>query len=426
MSDQSSILAELERLLAQLAQEQGTSGQQSQGTTGSQGQQQGIAVGEGGAKTALCVGINAYAPGPGAPSSLRGCVNDALLIGELLRTAGFDVRQVHDAGATQEAILDRLEEEVAQLRAGDYFVYWNSSHGYQVTDRSGDELFDQRDECACTYDTDPRDPLTDDKFARILGRAPAGATVFFGSDSCHSGTLTRLFVDAITQGDDEGYRQPRLWIPPDDIRFRSGPVLNLDGYVQRERVDLAAYVPATAAGDDTTLRLQAAADIVAAGPATKDFGSTPDPRAIREALRSMVAREPSRTSTRSSRRSKAATPVTQLAEIEVADPQVQGLRQFGQLSRDVNDEEQMNHLLLSGCRSEEVSYDASFSQGFHGAMTYNFATAVLQAWRDGRTITYSEAWNAAQQGLDGGNFNQHPQLEGPRALKDAPVFGYRP
>jgi hypothetical protein len=426
MSDQDAILAELERLIEQLVQGQSTAGGQGQESNGGQSQTLGGVQGQRGAKTALCVGINAYAPGPGAPSSLRGCVNDALLIGELLRTAGFEVRQVHDGSATQAAILDRLEEEIAQLRAGDYFVYWNSSHGYQVTDRSGDELFDMRDECACTYDTDPRDPLTDDKFARILGRAPSGAKVFFGSDSCHSGTLTRLFVDVITQGDDEGYRQPRLWIPPDDIRFRSGPVLNLDGYLERDSVDLAAYVPATAGGDDTTLRLQCAADIAAPGPATKDLGAPSDTRAIRDALRSLIAPDPARASTRSTRKTKSTAPIRQLSEIEVAAPQVRELRQFGQLARDVTDEEQMNHLLLSGCRSEEVSYDASFSQGFHGAMTFNFATAVLQAWRNGRTITYSEAWNAAQQGLDGGNFNQHPQLEGPQALKDSPVFDHTP
>jgi hypothetical protein len=96
------------------------------------------------------------------------------------------------------------------------------------------------------------------------------------------------------------------------------------------------------------------------------------------------------------------------------------------LARGVTGEEQMNHLLLSGCRSEEVSYDARFNQGYHGAMTFNFATAVLGAWQSGIAITYEEAWSAAQSGLDGGNFDQHPQLEGPQAFKDSPVFGYTP
>jgi Caspase domain len=425
VSDQDAILAEITRLIESLVQAQSTAGAQGQGSAGPQGQTMGGAQRPGTTKTALCVGINAYAPGPGAPSPLRGCVNDALLIGGLLRTAGFEVRQIHDGSATQAAILDRLEAEIAQLRDGDYFVFWNSSHGYQVTDRSGDELFDVRDECACTYDTDPRDPLTDDKFARILGRAPAGATVFFGSDSCHSGTLSRLLRDAITQGDDEGYRQPRLWIPPDDIRFRSGPVIDLNGYL--DGLNLAAYVPASAGDDDTTLRLRSAADVLATGAGARDGIAPTDSGAVRTYLRSVVSGESDRSATRSRRRARSSAQGREgLPQIEVPVPLSKELRRFGQLTRSVTDEEQMNHLLLSGCRPEEVSYDAGFPQGFHGAMTYNFATAVLRAWRDGTAITYAEAWNAAQQGLDSGSFNQHPQLEGPQALKDSSVFGHTP
>ena len=417
MNDQGATLAQLQQLITSLVQDQDT--------TAAAGGSTAVAPGGSTTKTALCVGINAYAPSPGGPSPLRGCVNDALLIGEMLRTVGFEVRELHDASATQAMILERLEAEIAQLRDGDYFVFWNSSHGYQVTDRSGDELFDFRDECVCTYDTDPRDPLTDDKFARILGRAPAGATIFFGSDSCHSGSITRLFRDVLTQGDDEGYRQPRLWIPPDDIRFRSGPVIDLNGYL--DGVDLAAYVPGSAGSDATALRLWHAAERAGMRTESRERMAPPDSRAIREYVLSNVSRESGRDAAESARDTVSTPPSTaSLPEIEVAKPQGMELRQFGQLARSVTDEEQMNHLLLAGCRPEEVSYDASFRQGFHGAMTYSFATAVLQAWRDGRAITYAEAWQAAQQGLDDEHFDQHPQLEGPQALKDAPVFGHVP
>ena len=177
-------------------------------------------------KIAICVGQNSYAP-RSRVKPLNGCVNDAVLIGEMLRMAGFDrIRQVHDEAATQAGIMDRLEDAVASLREGDYLVFWNSSHGYQVTDRSGDELYDYQDEAICSYDTDPRVPLTDDRLAQILARAHPGAFVFVGSDSCHSGALTRATPTA------DG-RQPRRWIPPDDIRFRSGePIIKLSDYVR--------------------------------------------------------------------------------------------------------------------------------------------------------------------------------------------------
>jgi hypothetical protein len=96
------------------------------------------------------------------------------------------------------------------------------------------------------------------------------------------------------------------------------------------------------------------------------------------------------------------------------------VRRFGRLGRGFQD---MRHVFLSGCLPEEVSWDAKFSQGFHGAMTYNFAEAVLRAWKNREAITYREAHKAACQGLESGNFDQTPQLEGSENLKDSPVFG---
>jgi len=96
----------------------------------------------------------------------------------------------------------------------------------------------------------------------------------------------------------------------------------------------------------------------------------------------------------------------------------------------------MTHVLLSGSLPEEVSWDANFTQGFHGAMTYNFTKAVLNAWlNQRRAISYEEAWQTAQRGITEGTlpdgtreqaFNQHPQLEGPDRLKQSPVFGHTP
>lgn len=295
-------------------------------------------------KIALCVGQNEYGPETGV-TPLRGCVNDTLLIGELLRKAGFEVRQVHDQAATQRGILDRLSTEIAGLRSDDHFVFWNSSHGYQLRDRSGDELLDHNDEAICTYDTDPRDPLTDDKFASILSRANPEAVVFIGSDSCHSGSLTRAV------GSDD--RRARVWVPPTDIRSRTG----------RAVVALDDYLSGTGA----------------------------------------------------------------------PEPQARDLRRFGRGRVDARDEE-MRHLLLAGCAAEQVSWDAKFPQGFHGAMTYHFAMTVLEAWKSGKAISYADAHRGASDRIaveegfgqpDTGE-PQAPQLEGAPRLRDLPVFGYTP
>jgi hypothetical protein len=287
-------------------------------------------------KIAICIGQNSYRPASGV-TPLNGCVNDALLIGTMLRMAGFDrIRQVHNEAATQDGILSRLEDAVASLREGDYLVFWNASHGYQVTDRSGDELYDHMDEAICTYDTDPRAPLSDDRFAQILRRAHPGAFVFVGSDSCHSGTLTRA-----TGVSDE--RRPRRWIPPADIRFRSGePMINLGDYVR--------------------------------GMTTPE--SPPPP-----------------------------------------------IRPFGMLGREPGE---LRHVLLSGCRADQVSWDAKLGGKFHGAMTYHFAVAVLRAWQQGQPITYGEAHRQACEGIIESRFDQTPQLEGTFELTTSPVFGFVP
>jgi hypothetical protein len=197
-------------------------------------------------KVAVCVGQNEYGSADIPP--LRGCVNDTLLIGAMLRKAGFEVRYVQNEAATQRGILDRLSIEIAKLRKGDYFVVWNSSHGYQVNDREHDELYDYRDEAICTYDTDPRDPLTDDKLSQVLSRADPDAEVFLGFDCCHSGTLTRAFVRAETVDGSETYRRPRLWVPPDDVRSRPGTqLIDLDAFIEGKSssVDSDAYAEAT-------------------------------------------------------------------------------------------------------------------------------------------------------------------------------------
>ncbi len=311
-----------------------------------------------GTTVALCVGINRYSF-PQIPP-LGGCINDAVLVGELLRVAGFEVRQLHDWAATQRGILERLSVETAKLREGDYFVFWNSSHGTQLQDRSGDELLDYEDEAICAYDHDDRDPLTDDKIGQIISRADRGATIAICSDSCHSGTLTREVTRRrlgqaetetsaleVLEGDEA---RARLWVPPPDIVSRTGfPLVDLDQYVE-------------------------------------GIGNRHQEHADQE------------------------------------------IRRFGRLRREVS-EQDMGHLLLSGCKPEQLSWDAPFQVGQgrvrHGAMTYNFAKAVLGAWKEGKAITFREAHDVAQRGVRE-DFEQDPQLEGPDRLKDAPVFGYEP
>ena len=79
----------------------------------------------------------------------------------------------------------------------------------------------------------------------------------------------------------------------------------------------------------------------------------------------------------------------------------------------------MNHVLLSGCRDVEVSWDAKIEGTYHGAMSYH----ALKAIRDGgSTITYAELAARLQTMLDDAGYDQHPQLEGPNEAKQRRVF----
>ncbi|MGK7929708.1 MAG: caspase domain-containing protein [Spirulina sp.] len=92
-------------------------------------------------KLALLVGINQYDPSTGP---LYGCVNDAILQGNLLvHRFGFnpaDILILDDAKATRQGILDAFEEHlIKQAKPGDVVVFHYSGHGSLI--RDPDPLF---------------------------------------------------------------------------------------------------------------------------------------------------------------------------------------------------------------------------------------------------------------------------------------------
>lgn len=140
---------------------------------------------------ALCVGINRY---PLPASSLSGCINDAHDWHAVLLEKGYQVRTLLDGAATKANIVESLQEGLTRVGTGDRFVFSFSGHGTWVPDRDGDEA-DQRDEALCCYDYARGGLLTDDEMYRIFKNRPFGSRVTVLSDSCHSGTVSRLMAD---------------------------------------------------------------------------------------------------------------------------------------------------------------------------------------------------------------------------------------
>ena len=141
-------------------------------------------------KRAVCVGINNY---PGIFNDLKGCVNDANDWTALLKGFGFSVSTILDSKATISTVKAALQGLIDSTNAGDVAVLTYSGHGTQVTDRSGDES-DPYDEAICLYDGN----VIDDDLRVILNGIHPQATLVIISDSCFSGSVTRLAAEKAT------------------------------------------------------------------------------------------------------------------------------------------------------------------------------------------------------------------------------------
>lgn len=141
-------------------------------------------------KKALCVGINNYPFG--TDNDLKGCVNDANNWASMLKN-NFEfnsVTRLLDADATKARIIEELKTLLKGAKANDTLVFTNASHGTYVADTDGDEP--NYDEAICPYDTDSN-LLLDDELRELFADIPKKVNLTVISDSCHSGSVTRLF-----------------------------------------------------------------------------------------------------------------------------------------------------------------------------------------------------------------------------------------
>lgn len=133
---------------------------------------------------ALTIGINAY----GGGNTLQGCVNDARDMAAELARRGYAVTALLDEAATRDHMLDALTQAVAQLHYRDRLVIHYSGHGTRVPDQSGDEP-DAWDEAWVSQDLRP---ILDDDLAVLFDARAFGSRIVVLSDSCYSGTVTRV------------------------------------------------------------------------------------------------------------------------------------------------------------------------------------------------------------------------------------------
>jgi hypothetical protein len=141
-------------------------------------------------RRALCVGINDY---PIRGQDLNGCVNDARAWAKVLTEEyGFpsaDIQLLLNKAATKKGVLKGIDNLLAGATKGDVLVLAMSAHGTYVADTSGDE--ERYDEAFCPWDM-KTDLIVDDELRELFGNVASGCRLTVVSDTCFSGTLTRL------------------------------------------------------------------------------------------------------------------------------------------------------------------------------------------------------------------------------------------
>lgn len=140
------------------------------------------------------IGLNFVDPNgyDGWDGELVACEFDAKDMAGLADSKGFQSQTLLTKDATSAAILEAIGGAASELSEGDILFLSYSGHGGQVPDGNSDED-DRIDETWCAWDRQ----IVDDELYSAWSAFPAGARIFVLSDSCHSGTATRVTLDAV-------------------------------------------------------------------------------------------------------------------------------------------------------------------------------------------------------------------------------------
>lgn len=136
------------------------------------------------------IGLNCVDPGHynGWRGTLKGCINDANAMREIADSFGYPSTILLDEEATAGAVQETIRAVALNLEPGGFLLLTYSGHGGQLKDPDGSEEDDKKDETWVLYDRQ----LLDDELNGLWSQFRPGVRVFVLSDSCHSGSVTKL------------------------------------------------------------------------------------------------------------------------------------------------------------------------------------------------------------------------------------------
>lgn len=162
----------------------------------------------------LHIGLNAVSPEhyQGWSGVLGGCENDAEVYENIANKCGYESHKLLTADATIENVKASIESAARKLENGDIFFISYAGHGGSIIDLNGDEArdngaADRMDETWCLYN----EQMLDDELYKVFSRFKEGVRILVFSDSCHSGSVTRLIaMEEKTTGDPKMAKRSRM------------------------------------------------------------------------------------------------------------------------------------------------------------------------------------------------------------------------
>lgn len=120
---------------------------------------------------------------------LKAAVNDALFWEQYAVSLGYNARKFHDAAATVHAIKSTLAEYAQVMTSGDILLLTYAGHGGQIAnDKPSASDNEDYDQTWCLYDRQ----MLDDEIYECFQAFAEGTRILVVSDSCHSGTITKV------------------------------------------------------------------------------------------------------------------------------------------------------------------------------------------------------------------------------------------
>lgn len=124
----------------------------------------------------------------GSDGALRTCGKDCLDMKEIAESQNFESSIVFlNEEGTRDAVTKAIADASEELVAGDMLFLSYSGHGASIPDENSDEE-DGKDESWCLFDG----YLLDDELYALWTRFEEGVRIMVVSDSCHSGTVTKV------------------------------------------------------------------------------------------------------------------------------------------------------------------------------------------------------------------------------------------